>query len=319
MEEEGVEIVLAKAIELRLKVTNCIHKASTGTNNINGNSLSSEQNKLEKERAEEGVVLKGEKEQNPSSQSLNGGSLSEADEEDEENERLFIIRDALESLEHQLSNLQDLQRQHRYEREVALSEIEQCRKMLLDKLKEYAGEDLEVIQEASAFAGETVEHNSDLLLPPYPNRPPQSLVIDNHYLSYFPSTRKPVQNGVITGEAKKKLKESERNKAEAVSKNSSRGLGHFIGAAVKTVITIFGVISVLSLSGVGPSLGKRSIPFKFEGLFQQPTAKEERHNECPPGKVLVMEGGEARCIVKERIAIPFESLVAKPDINYGCG
>lgn len=72
MEEEGVEVILAKAIELRLKITNYIHKASTCTNNINGNSLSSEQNKLEKERAEEGVVLKGEKEQNSNSQSLNG-------------------------------------------------------------------------------------------------------------------------------------------------------------------------------------------------------------------------------------------------------
>ncbi|KAF2294430.1 hypothetical protein GH714_041915 [Hevea brasiliensis] len=213
----------------------------------------------------------------------------------------------------------DLQQQQRYEKEVALSEIEQSRKMLLDKLKEYEGEELEVIQEASAFAGETVEHNNDLLLPPYPSHPPQSLVVDNHYLPHFPSTRKSMRNGVITGEAKNNLNELERNKAETVSENSSRGLRHFVGAAAKTVITFVGVISVLSLSGVGPSLGKRSIPFKFVGLFQQPTAKEKRHIECPPGRVLVMEGEEARCVVKERVAIPFESLAAKPDVNYGCG
>ncbi|KAF2305869.1 hypothetical protein GH714_008508 [Hevea brasiliensis] len=303
--EEGVEIVLARAVELRLKISNCIHKASTSTNNTNVDSISSKENKQEKGGVEEGVIVKGENEKSANSQCLDGVSLSEADEEDDETERLFIIRDALESLEHQLSNLQDLQQQQRYEREVALSEIEQSRKMLLDKLKEYEGDDLEVIKEASAFAGETVEHNNDLLLPPYPSRPPLSLVVDNHSLSHFPYTRKSVRNGLIAGEAKKNLNESE-SKAQKASENSSRWLGHFIGAAAKIAITL-GVISVLSLSGFRPNVGKRSIPFNKMDLFQQPTTKEKRCNECPPGRVLVMEGGEGRCVVKERVAIPFES------------
>lgn len=210
-----------------------------------------------------------------------------------------------------------MQQQQRYEREVALGEIEQSRKMLLEKLKEYKGEDLEVIQEASAFAGETVEHNNDLLLPPYPSRRPQSLV-DNHYLSHFPHTHKSVRNGVIAGEAKKNLNESESSKAQDMSENPSRGLGRFIGAAAKIMLTL-GMISMLNLSGFGPSLGKISIPFKIVDLFQQPKTKEQRHNECPPGRILVLEGGEARCVVKERVEIPFESLAAKPDVNYGSG
>ncbi|KDP46208.1 hypothetical protein JCGZ_10048 [Jatropha curcas] len=320
MEEEGVEVVLARAIELRLKISNCIQKASTKTNNsnINGNSISFKENK-EKEGFEEGVIGKGENEKNPNSQSITGGSLNEAEEEDEEAERLLLIRDALESLEHQLSNLQDLQQQQRYEREVALSEIEHSRKMLLDKLKEYKGEDLEVIQEASAFAGETVEHNNDLLLPPYPSRLPQSLVVDNRHALHFPSTRKFVRNGIISGEAKKNLNGLGSNQAQDMPKNSSKGLGHVIGAAAKTVITLIGVISVLSLSGFGPSLGKKNTPFKILGFFQQPATEEKRSMRCPPGRVLVVEDGEARCIVKERVAIPFESVVTKPDLSYGCG
>eukprot|EP00257_Ricinus_communis_P016386 XP_015574550.1 plastid division protein PDV2 [Ricinus communis] len=320
MEEGGVEVVLARAIELRLKISNCIHKASTDNVNINGNSVSIEE-KQEKERLEESIItVKGDKEKNPNFQSHDVGTLNDgAEEEDDgEAERLLHIRDALESLEHQLSNLQALQQQQRYEREVALSEIEHSRKMLLDKLKEYKGEDLEVILEASAFAGETVEHNNDLLLPPYPSRPPQSLVVDNRHLPY-PSTRKSVRNGVITGEAKKNLNHSDSNQADTKSKSLGKGLGHVIGTAAKTVITVLGVISVLSLSGFGPKFGKRNIPFKITGLFQQPENKEKRNRDCPPGRILVLEDGEARCVVKERVAIPFESVVSKPDVNYGSG
>ncbi|XP_065854993.1 plastid division protein PDV2-like [Euphorbia lathyris] len=313
MEEEGVELVLSRAVELRLKISNCIHKAS---NNTNGNSLPSKDNKQEKEGLEEGRILN---EVNPNSLSLQDGSHNEAEDYDDEDadadaERLLHILDALESLEHQLSNLQALQQQQRYEREVALSDIEHSRKMLLDKLKDYKGADLEVIQEASRFAGETVEHNNDLLLPPYPSRPPPSLVIDNHYLSH-----KSTRNGVITAEAKKNLNHSNSKPANNISQNSSKGLGFFIGAAAKTMITLVGVISVLRLSGFGPKLGKISLPVKILELFPQAASEEKSRSECPPGRVLVVENGETRCIVKERVAIPFAAVVAKPDVDFGCG
>jgi len=48
------------------------------------------------------------------------------------------------------------QQNHLHEREAAISEIEFSCKMLLDKLKEFKGKKLEVIQKASTFAGETV-------------------------------------------------------------------------------------------------------------------------------------------------------------------
>jgi len=295
MEEEGIGLVLAKATELRFKISNCIHKATT--NSTNG-------------LPEQEVTDKDEEE--------------EEEQEQEEMERLLNISDALESLENQLSSLQTLQLQQRYEREVALAEIENSRKMLLDKLKEYKGEDLEVIHEASAFAGETVEHNNDLLLPPYPSRPPHSLSLENGSLPRFPSTLKSIQNGIITSdpmiEAKKNASELEASQMQTESKNSRNGLGCFVSAAGKTVLTLVGVVSILSLSGLGPNFAKKDNLFKFLGQFQQPSAEEKSSNiQCPPGKVPVLENGKAWCLVKERVEVPFSSVVAKPDVNYGCG
>ncbi|KAH9656422.1 hypothetical protein KPL70_022683 [Citrus sinensis] len=289
-----IQLMNHDALKLRLKINKCIHKASLSP---------------DKQEKEEGVVANGEEE-----------------EEDycEESERLLSIHQALESLEAQLSNLQNLQLQQRYDREVALAEIEFSRKMLLEKLKEYGGEDLEVIHEASAFAGETVQHDNDLLLPPYPNRLPQSLTLENGYLSQFRYPRKSVQNGVITGEltkeGNKNIYESERNQVQTRSMTSRKGFGHFISSLAKTLLPLVGVVYVLNMSGVAQNLGKKSAPLKFLGIFRQPVIDEKRsvfNVQCPPGKVLVVEGGEARCIVKERVEIPFDSVAVKPDINYG--
>jgi hypothetical protein len=101
MEDEGIEAVLAKAIDLRLKISNCIHRATT-TSNKKTPSFE------EEEQESEGLGEKGWKKKSPeNSEFLDGVSLSEAEEgEDDETERLLLIRDAFESLESQLSNLQ---------------------------------------------------------------------------------------------------------------------------------------------------------------------------------------------------------------------
>lgn len=277
MEEEGIGLVLAKATELRLKISNCIHKSN-----------------------------------DPLPTKENGVQVDE--EEDEEAQRLFNICDAFEALENQLGSLQTLQQQQRYEREVSLAEIESSRKMLLNKLKEYKGKDLDVIHEASAFAGETVDHSNDLLLPPYPSRSPHTFVLENGYLQ---PTHKPLRNGVITNDAtngaKKNLTDTERSK-------NSIGLGSVLSTAAKTVLTLVGLVSVLSLSGFGPKIVRSNTAFNILGRFKQPPTEEKRSPiECPPGRVLVLEDGKARCVVKERVEVPFSSVVARPDVNYGCG
>ncbi|XP_014492433.1 plastid division protein PDV2 [Vigna radiata var. radiata] len=289
MEEEGIGLVLARATELRLKISNCIHRTDTAN-----------------------------------------GPTPHADDDDEEaTERLLNICDALEALETQLSSLQVLQQQQRYEREVALAEIENSRKMLIDKLSEYKGKELEVIHEASTFASETVEHSNDLLLPPYPSRPPYSVSMDKEYLSQIPSVNKSGRNGLMTLdpmiEANKNLREKDQNLVENGAKNSRKGLGFFITSAAKTMLTVVGVVSILSLSGFGPKLGTR---FSVQGWrhrvenVERSTTKngsERPRIQCPPGKIMVWENGEARCLVKERVEIPFSAVAATPDINYGCG
>lgn len=107
MEDEGVGLVLARATELRLKISHCIEKATAG------NTLSSTDGTPEGRRQQEegdgesrkkDGVFDGEK--NPKSDSP--GSLGDVGEEDDDGEtpRLLNIRDALESLESQLVALQ---------------------------------------------------------------------------------------------------------------------------------------------------------------------------------------------------------------------
>ncbi|GLT43044.1 hypothetical protein SLA2020_170180 [Shorea laevis] len=312
MEDESVGLVLARATELRLKISNCIEKATTG----NAPSRQREEGNGE-ERKKDGF-FDGEKNPIPDS----SGSPVEVDEEEDgdgETPRLLNIRDALESLESLLVALQNLQQQQQYEREVALTEIDYCRKILLEKLKDYKGEDLEVIHEASAFAGKTVENTNSVLLPPYPSCPPRSLVLDGDYLSGLKSTSKSASNGVSingsTNEAKKDINRYERNQKQTESNNLSKGLGCILITVAKTVLPLVGVICVLSLA----NLAKRITPLKFLSFQHLTTEEKKATTRCPPGKVLVMEGGEARCLVRESVEVPFELIIAKPDVSYGCG
>ena len=79
MEEEGIGLVLARATELRLKIGNCIHKA-TSPRKVQDDPLQENDN------------------------GVHGGA--EEEEEEEEAQGLLNICDALESLETQLSSLQ---------------------------------------------------------------------------------------------------------------------------------------------------------------------------------------------------------------------
>lgn len=290
MEEERIGMVLVRASELRSKIANCIHKTATtplqsqvvGALN-NGNSTSC---------VAETVV----------------------EDEEEETDTLLNICYAFDSLETQLSSLQALRQQQQYEREAVIGEIEYSRKMLLKKLSEYKGEHLDVIREAEAFASMKVEHDNELLLPPYHTHSPQSLGLDKNYLSHVPYSRKFAQNG---------LKGSSESKESPTQNKSNKlwgGLRCLVHSTAKTMLTLVGVISLLNLAGFEPKLQKKGTKLNVLTLFKQPDAKDRALvARCPPGKVPVMEDGEIRCIVKERVEIPFESVADNPDVNYGCG
>ncbi|CAL9223112.1 unnamed protein product [Arabidopsis halleri] len=307
-DEEGIGLILARATELRLKISDCIDSSSTAVSENGGGDGNDDISPGERRNDE---IIRN--------QDKDFDSISSDDVDEAEAERLLRIRDALESLESQLASLQNLRQRQQYEKQVALSEIDYSRKMLLEKLKEYKGKDFEVLRETTTFAGERVDYENDLLLPPYPVHPPLSLGLENNsgYLSHLPSKKKSDANGFGSGHV--------RNEAEAKSPNggsggSSHGVIRILGSVAKIVLPVIGVISILSASGYGPEMRKRGVPLKLLGLLPQRAVRGKKTpNQCPPGKVLVIEDGEARCLVKERVEIPFDSVVAKRDVTYGYG
>ncbi|XP_019166051.1 PREDICTED: plastid division protein PDV2-like [Ipomoea nil] len=279
MEEGRIEMVLARITELRSKITNCIAADRT-----------------------EGRELR------------KGGA--EMDSGDEVSDCLLSIRDALEKLEVLVSSLQALHQQQLYEKAEAFAGIAYSQEKLLKKLKEYKGDNLDIINEAIAFVGETVEESNDLLLPPYPTQP-YPLVSDKLYPSYPPSSHMLSQNGAINGSQPHQLT---KDLHQEEAKSPSRMVTCFIGVAARTALTVVGLISVLTLAGFEPRLKKRDNCLKATNPFQLfGIDKKGRNATCPPGKVLVFENGETRCVVRERVEVPFHSDVATPDVNHGCG
>ncbi|OAY85917.1 Plastid division protein PDV2 [Ananas comosus] len=291
MEGEEIGLVLARASELRTKITDCIGRG--GGDELQRGRRAEED---EEERGGEGVE----------------------EEEEEEAESLLSIRDALESLEQQLASLQALQQQQRYERESILNQIDRSRRILLTKLRSYKGQDWEVIHEAAAFAGEKVEHDEGLILPPYPTHLTNSFVLDDLYPPDFSFKSKLARNGSISEPI---IHEANKRRTGEPEKNGkSAGIRFLFGWFAKSVITVVSVLSMLKLAGYKPTMGKGGIKFEARGLFGKAAGDEGADSlECPPGKVLVIEDGKARCLVKERVEIPFESDVTAPNVRYGFG
>ncbi|URD94504.1 plastid division protein PDV2-like [Musa troglodytarum] len=279
MEGEEIGLVLARASELRSRIIGCV-----GGNRAGGRAAT---------QGEEG-------------------------EEEEEAGSLVGIRDALDSLERHLAALQALQHQQRFERESILVQIDHSRTILLSELKEYKGEELEAIHEVAAFAGEAV-HADGLVLPPYPTHLPDSFISDDIGASshcLWKNKSKPPCSGPIAN-----TKHRGKGAAAATDKNqgsrSSNGIGHVIGLVVKSAITFVGVMSILSFAGYQPVLKKRPKAMLLFG-GRAPTGRQVAV-QCPQEKLMVVEDGKVRCLVKERVEVPFESDVTSPNIRYGFG
>lgn len=178
--------------------------------------------------------------------------------------------------------------------------------ILLSKLKGYKGEELDVIHEVAAFAGEAVEFDDGLILPPYPTHLPDLFVLDDvgtnsHFMKHKPSC-----NGRSMANNKHEGKETTSRTDESAGKKTSKGIRQIIGLFAKSAITLLTVMSMLSFAGYQP-------------MFRKKPSGRQISFQCPQGKSLVIEDGEARCVVKERVEIPFESDVTNPNIRYGFG
>ncbi|KAK1269877.1 Plastid division protein PDV2 [Acorus gramineus] len=286
--EEKIGLVLSRVSELRSKINGFIERSPCAGEDEDDHF----------EEAERGVG-------------------DEDDDNDDEN--LVGVRDALESLEKQIASFQALHQQQRYERETTLAQIERSRIVLLNKAKEYNGEDIEVIHEISAFASEKVEPDEDLFLPPYPSCLLDAFVLDDllpsHIYPRRKSSEKETSDEPLSGNHKSVNGESENKQ----SQNANSRAWHIFGFAAKAVLTIMSMVSVLSLAGFEPRLGRKGAQTRVSVMFPKRAEEEQAEMRCPPGKFLVIEDGKPRCLVKERIEVPFEPAVTAPSISYGFG
>ncbi|KAJ6822766.1 plastid division protein PDV2 [Iris pallida] len=294
MEGEEIGMFLARASEMRSKFSECIDRC--------GGDKRRREEEIEEDEAED---------------------IGEEEEEEEEEGSLGNIRDVFESLENQLSSLQALQQQQRYEREASLVQIGHSRMLLLSKLKEYKGDHLEVISEALTFADRTLRLDDDLLLPPYPSHLPDLFVLDDLYSSsHITSKYKLHQNGFtgeVMQEAKKNMSGTEERHNQPSDRKNPKGIRFAFGLVGKSALVLAGFVCILNLSGFKTLIRNDGIEIKIQEFFKRLAAKERRTLECPTGKLLVVEDGKSRCIVKERVEIPFDLDVTVPKISYGLG
>ncbi|XP_003557598.1 plastid division protein PDV2 [Brachypodium distachyon] len=297
--EEEIGLVLARASDLRSRISACAAAAAV--------------------RPQLPLLGAGEDEEEE------GGEV-EGGDEDAEVESLVGINDALESLELQLASLQDLQHQQRYERENILGQIDRSRTSLLKKLKEYKGEDCEVIHEAAAFAGEKIENDDGLILPPYSSHVTNSFVLDDLYPTNYmsKSMHSPSAFGYSNGTTQDGTRTNglENRSASTSSRGSRGGIRSFIGWMAKTAVMVVGAVSIMKAAGYKTTIGRGGINLDIAGLFGKEATRTKEQVptlQCPPGKVLVLEDGRAHCVVKERVEIPFGANLASPSASYGLG
>jgi hypothetical protein len=129
-----------------------------------------------------------------------------------------------------------------------LSQIDRSRRSLLAKLREYKGQDCEVIHEAAAFAGERIERDDGLVLPPYSDHVTNSFALDDLYpLSYMSKPKRlhtqPDSDGDDDGTAQDGARRNGRESRDTgASKRGSGGgaggggggIGAFMGWVAKT-------------------------------------------------------------------------------------
>lgn len=273
-------------------------------------------------------------------------------------QKLKAIRDALLDLQDQLESLQALQKRQKFEREDLLVELEDKRKLLTKRLREYNGTEWEIVQEAHAFVGEPVQREEDLMLPPY-----QSSVRDVHVLGEGASfgglskRRHSLSRKISLASRPEEEEGSEPKQVPEVSESSQQPVGEkatnkgtpfaslmfglarlatrageVVRLSAKSALVVASIM--ITLSQLEPQLRKwsadrtRRINTHNRSSLRQhskmsPPSKSSglivQDEFCPPGKVLLVQDGVQKCFVKERIEAPFKEVVKQPDASYGYG
>ncbi|KAL3685542.1 hypothetical protein R1sor_003564 [Riccia sorocarpa] len=360
MEPDEIGVVLARASELHVKISDAIERAikaeflvSTGRRSLSSRETESATLTAASALDNSGLangVGKGDRKEEVDA----FDKVAAVGDGREEARSLGAIRDALETLEEQLESLQAVQQQHRLEKDKALAELEESRRILLRRLKEHHGREWEVVHEALAFAGEPVEDRDDLPLPPYPlpeadAYPPagedQAPLYPIHIrtsgqtrrTSMGPGYRESIDDlnfKLLADESEEELEEQEEEatpKSEQ-SRKSGRGfLASIFGLTTKAALVVVSVLAALAVAEVSHKLEKKrrrngvsdsqsSPPPPLAPVrVTPPSPPPPVVRECPPGKKLIIEDGFPKCVVKERVEVPFPREIKNPDVLYGRG
>nr|ABK22404.1 unknown [Picea sitchensis] len=184
METDEIIMVLAQASKLHAKIEDAIERVLQYDTEINGENAAPAA-----DEAQGGCV--------------NGGKFSQSEmgvDGAMEARSLSSIRDALEVLEDQLDCFQILLQQQQADREAALSDLGESKRIFLGRLRRYQGREREVVDEALAFAGEPTVENDSLHQPPHPTLLPERLSFarsDEEHAQYYEDPDISLKNDAI--------------------------------------------------------------------------------------------------------------------------
>lgn len=244
--------------------------------------------------------------------------------------------------------LQSVQQQQRLRKDAALAELEESRRVLLLRLKEHDGREMQVVEEAMTFAGEPVKKTDDLPLPPYLHPVSPSLYSESPVFrsakAEKPSLVKQLDDRCSFNSSLFLVDETASD-AEAVnstvspvateqatsppSGRFSRAFTGVLNLTGKTLLVVVSVVAFLAVSELNLH-GRKSPKPKPSSVPPTPVqAKPEPKPEpkpragpvleCPAGYKRIEDDGIVKCIVKERVELPFPRGLKTPDVLHGRG
>lgn len=225
-------------------------------------------------------------------------------------------------------------------RDAALVELEESRAILLQSLKDHEGRESEVVQEALAFVGEPVKKSDDLALPPYlhpvssPSVKSQSPFLGSSRLeeTSMDDQHQGMNSSAEEDRGDEAVEETGSVTAEKQGEEITprRGILGFCSNVLNlTGRTALIVMSLIALVGVSEfnSQASRNAQSSYSKPVPKPQAPVEpvaqpkaapvRH--CGAGKKLIEENGGSKCVVKERVELPFLREIKTPDVLHGRG
>lgn len=261
-----------------------------------------------------------------------------------------------------------MQQQQRIRKDAALAELEESRRVLLLRLKEHDGREMQVVEEAMTFAGEPVKKTDDLPLPPYLHPVSPSLYSESPVFRTSKTTEKPnlarqldehrrsfnsslfLVDETPSTEPEQAINPTHINTVKPPVRTESMHLEHestppsgrlsraFTGLLSFTGKTLLVAVSVVAFLAVSEfNLNRRKTqkgpveevkpkprPQPQAVLVQQPEPEPKPKAvapilECPAGYKRIEDDGIVKCIVKERVELPFPRGISIPDVLHGRG